>query len=48
MADIDPMMVENEAIFPSDETKARVQVFMELSDAQQASFSEKFAALAGA
>ena len=48
MASIDPAQVENEAIFPSEETKKRVQVFMSLSDAQQASFSEKFAALAGA
>ena len=48
MASIDPAMVENQAIFPSDETKKRVQVFMELSDVQQAAFSEKFAALAGA
>ena len=48
MAQVDPAMVDNQAIFPSDETKKKVQVFMQLSDAQQASFSEKFAALAGA
>ena len=48
MAKVDPAMVDNQAIFPSDETKKKVQVFMQLTDAQQASFSEKFAALAGA
>ncbi len=48
MESIDPTMVNNPAIFPDDETKARVQTFMLLSDAQQASFEEKFQALAGA
>lgn len=48
MESIDPTMVNNPAIFPDEETKARVQTFMLLSDAQQASFEEKFQALAGA
>ena len=48
MADIDPSMVDNQAIFPTEETLSKVQVFMQLDAAQQASFEEQFQALAGA
>jgi spermidine/putrescine transport system substrate-binding protein len=48
MESIDPMMVNNPAIFPDADTLSRVQTFMQLSDAQQASFESSFQALAGA
>lgn len=48
MADVDPSQVENPAIFPDQDTLSRVQVFMPLNDAQQASYETKFAALTGA
>lgn len=48
MAEVDPTMVDNPAIFPDQETLSRVQVFMPLNDAQQASYETKFAALTGA
>lgn len=48
MAEIDPSMVDNPAIFPDEATLANVQTFMALSDVQQASFEEQFQSLAGA
>ncbi|MEY3408267.1 MAG: hypothetical protein RL038_1328, partial [Actinomycetota bacterium] len=48
MAEIDPSMVDNPAIFPDEATLAKVQTFMALSDVQQSSFEEQFQALAGA
>lgn len=48
MAEIDPTQVTNPAIFPDQDTLSRVQVFMPLNDAQQASFETQFAALTGA
>lgn len=48
MADIDPSMVDNPAIFPDEATLANVQTFMALSDVQQANFEEQFQSLAGA
>lgn len=48
MGDIDPSQVDNPAIFPDDETLAKVQVFKALSDSEQASFEGQFQALIGA
>jgi spermidine/putrescine transport system substrate-binding protein len=48
MEAIDPAMVTNEAIFPTDETLSRVQTFMLLDGAQSANYEEQFQALAGA
>jgi len=48
MGDIDPSQVDNPAIFPDDETLAKVQVFKALSDAEQASYEGQFQALIGA
>jgi spermidine/putrescine transport system substrate-binding protein len=48
MEKIDPSMVNNEAIFPTDATLSRVKTFMALSDAQQASFTDQFSTLSGA
>lgn len=48
MEKIDPTQVSNPAIFPDQATLSRVQVFMPLNDAQQASYETKFAALTGA
>lgn len=48
MAEIDPSMVDNPAIFPDEATLANVQTFMALSDVQQSNFEEQFQALAGA
>ncbi len=48
MAKVDPSQVNNPAIFPTPETLSHVQVFMPLTDAQQASFQQKFSALSGA
>ncbi len=48
MADVDPSMVDNPAIFPDAATLAKVQTFMSLSDVQQSSFEQQFQSLAGA
>ena len=48
MEKIDPSMVNNEAIFPTDATLSRVKTFMALSDEQQASFTDQFSTLSGA
>jgi spermidine/putrescine transport system substrate-binding protein len=48
MGDIDPSQVDNPAIFPDDETLAKVQVFKALSDSEQASYEGQFQALIGA
>ena len=48
MAKVDATQVNNPAIFPDQATLSRVQVFMPLNDAQQASYENQFAALAGA
>jgi spermidine/putrescine transport system substrate-binding protein len=48
MADIDPSMVDNPAIFPDAATLAKVQTFMSLSDVQQSNFEQQFQTLAGA
>lgn len=48
MADVDPSMVDNPAIFPDAATLAKVQTFMSLSDVQQSNFEQQFQSLAGA
>jgi spermidine/putrescine transport system substrate-binding protein len=48
MADVDPSMVDNPAIFPDADTLAKVQTFMSLSDVQQSNFEQQFQSLAGA
>ncbi|MHB0927997.1 MAG: polyamine ABC transporter substrate-binding protein [Candidatus Nanopelagicales bacterium] len=48
MKKIDPTQVNNPAIFPDQKTLASVQVFMPLTDVQQASYSQQFAKLSGA
>ena len=48
MEQINPDAVNNQAIFPDDETKKLLQVFMQLNAKQQSSFEQQFQALAGA
>jgi spermidine/putrescine transport system substrate-binding protein len=48
MQKIDPALVDNQAIFPTDATRARAKVFMTLDDDQRTKYESQFAALTGA
>ncbi|MCI9887239.1 spermidine/putrescine ABC transporter substrate-binding protein [Micrococcales bacterium 31B] len=48
MASVDPSLVDNELIFPSDETLRSVQLFRPLAAAEETSFNKGFAAVVGA
>ena len=47
IAKIDPTLVDNQLIFPSDETLAKVSIFMPLEPAQQTKYEQKFQQLIG-
>lgn len=48
MKDIDPDLVENQAIFPSEETLAKTKQFKELTEAERKNYEAKFQAVIGA
>jgi spermidine/putrescine transport system substrate-binding protein len=48
MKDIDPELVENQAIFPNPETLAKTKVFKELTETERRNYEAKFQAVIGA
>ncbi|MBB5870265.1 spermidine/putrescine transport system substrate-binding protein [Allocatelliglobosispora scoriae] len=48
MKDIDPELVENQAIFPTAETLGKTKVFKELTEAERKNYEAKFQAVIGA
>jgi len=47
IAKVDPTLVENQLIFPSDETLSQVKIFMPLEPAQQTKYEQTFQQLIG-
>ena len=47
IAKIDPTLVENELIFPTDQTLSQVKIFMPLTPAQQTKYEQQFQQLIG-
>jgi spermidine/putrescine transport system substrate-binding protein len=47
MAEIDPELVENQLIFPTDETLSQVKIFMPLEPAEQTKYEQAFQQLIG-
>ena len=48
MEKVDPTLVDNQFIFPSDESLAKVKVFRDLTPAEETSFNEEFQKALGA